>query len=941
MKKLSLIFALILLFFGLRAQDTCNIITDVISTFPVFPTQDGGVTIYFDASKGNQALKDYTGDIYAHTGVITDKSPSPTYWLHVVSDWGENLPKTKFTRIGDNLYKLEIPNIRSYYSVPQDEKILKIAMVIRSGQPMPGSSDYYVARNADGSDFFIPLYDNALNVKILSPNSSKVIYNPTGDTVKVCAYSIGASQMKIFLDGRIILTDTTESLHFNLLTDSLARGNHQIVAEAISGQSAAYDTASFIILPSVQVAALPAGMHPGVNPTGDSSAVFVLWDPAGKKKFVFLLGDFNDWQMNTNYLMKHTPDNHYFWLEVKGLDPHKQYAYQYLVDGQIYLADPYAHLILDPWNDKYIPKTVFPNLKPYPDKANGIVSVMQLDEPQFDWTDSNFVPPVSKNLVIYELWINDFVKDHSIVGVEQKLDYLQNLGINAIELMPFNEFEGNISWGYNPDFYFATDKYYGTPSDFKHFINECHRRGIAVIMDIVLNHSFGQSPLVQMYWDSKNNRPSVDNPWYNPTPRHPFCVGYDFNHESPATKKFVKDVLKYWLTEFHIDGFRFDLSKGFTQHYTTDVGAWSAYDQSRIDILTDYCNYIKQVKPSAYVILEHFAVDREEQVLAHNGMLLWSNSNYAAAQTLMGWMSGSDFSRIFYQAHGFQTPSAVGFFESHDEERIMYKALTWGNAYADYNVKDLNTAIEREKALVPLFFSAPGPKMIWQFGELGYDYSINYCPDGTISDNCRTSPKPLHWDYYTDSVRHSLFERYKQMIYWKETDSIFNRAHYVYSLTAAVKYVKITSDKENIVLVGNFGVTDQTFTITMPHAGLWIDLLADSSFAIDSKDFIHTYKPGEFHFFTDRYVALSPDTTAPGQGALQIKIFPNPAHEYFVLSVVPGSDIQVYKLTGERVYMDVSKSNYETVPTVGWKAGVYIVRVKSASGTRVGKVIIN
>ena len=79
MKKLSLFIVLLLITLGLRSQDTCNIVTDVISTYPVFPTQDGGVTIYFDATKGNGALKDYTGDIYAHTGVITDKSPSPTY----------------------------------------------------------------------------------------------------------------------------------------------------------------------------------------------------------------------------------------------------------------------------------------------------------------------------------------------------------------------------------------------------------------------------------------------------------------------------------------------------------------------------------------------------------------------------------------------------------------------------------------------------------------------------------------------------------------------------------------------------------------------------------------------------------------------------------------------------------------------------------------------
>ncbi len=932
-KHILFIFLLLLSGFYLKAQDTCNIVTDVIATYPVFPTENGGVTIYFDATKGNQALKDYTGDIYAHTGVITTNSPTSTYWLHVVSDWGENLPKTKFTKIADNLYKLDIPDIRSYYGVtdPQ-EHILKIAMVIRSGSTIPGSSDYYVARNADGSDFFIPLYNNELNVKVLSPNSSKYLYNPSSDTVKVCAYSVNSVSMSLFLDDQLVITDAATSLYFNILTDTLSRGTHTIVASATDGNSVVYDTASFLILPQVPVADLPQGLHKGVNIINDTTVTFVLWDPAAKKNFVFLIGDFTNWQVNENYMMNRTPDGKFYWLTVSGLKPDEQYAYQYFIDGQIYIADPYTNLVLDPWNDPYIPSSVFPDIKPYPDKANGIVSVFRINSPQFQWTDTAFVVPDSSRMVIYELWINDFVESHSFAELEEKLDYLQQLGVNAIELMPVNEFEGNISWGYNPSFYFAVDKYYGTEWDFKHFINECHERGIAVIMDIVLNHSFGQSPMVQMYWDAANNRPSVDNPWYNPTPRHPFNVGYDFNHESPATREFVKEVLKYWLTEFHIDGFRFDLSKGFTQTYSTDVGVWSAYDQSRINILTDYYRYLKSVKPQAYMILEHFAEDREEQVLADNGMMLWSNSNHAFAQTLMGWMDQSDFSRIFYQAHGFDKPAAVAFMESHDEERIMYKALQWGNAYGDYNVKKLETAIDREKALVPFFFSSPGPKMIWQFGELGYDYSIEY--------DCRTCPKPLHWDYYDDSLRRSLYNRYAQMIYWKKTDDIFDKAEYKYNLFSTVKYIKVLSSDKNIIIVANFGVTPMDYNIEFPHTGLWIDLFSDSTFVLDSPVMMKTYQPGEFHFFTDKYIQLQQDTMpVPGQGML--KIYPNPARGYFAIKTDPAAVVEVYSQAGKPVYTAIADGDLMTINTVGWSSGVYIIRLRDGQSVKIGKVIVN
>ncbi|NOZ04318.1 MAG: hypothetical protein GXO92_06915 [FCB group bacterium] len=101
--------------------------------------------------------------------------------------------------------------------------------------------------------------------------------------------------------------------------------------------------------------------------------------------------------------------------------------------------------------------------------------------------------------MIYELLVRDFIDRHDYQTLIDTLDYLEKLGINAIELMPINEFEGNSSWGYNPSFYFAPDKYYGTRQDLKLFIDECHRRGIAVIMDIVLNHTYGQSPLVSGY----------------------------------------------------------------------------------------------------------------------------------------------------------------------------------------------------------------------------------------------------------------------------------------------------------------------------------------------------------------------------------------------------------------------------------------------------------
>ncbi|RYY32092.1 MAG: alpha-amylase, partial [Sphingobacteriaceae bacterium] len=312
-----------------------------------------------------------------------------------------------------------------------------------------------------------------------------------------------------------------------------------------------------------------------------TSALLRLYAP--NKLRVSVIGEFNSWNATATPMTK-MADGVSWWARVDNLDPNTEYAYQYLINGTLKVADPYTEKILDPNNDQWITASVYPNLKAYPSgSTTEIVSVMQANQPSYSWKVSNFTRPAKKDLVIYELLIRDFVSEHTYKATMEKLDYLKGLGINAIELMPVAEFEGNESWGYNDSFFFAPDKYYGTKNDLKAFVDACHEKGMAVIMDIVLNHAFGSSPMVRMYFDGATGKPTSTSPWFNVNPTHPFNVGFDFNHESPATRRFSKNVMRHWLTEYHIDGYRFDLSKGFTQVNNPDnVDAWSGYDASRI-----------------------------------------------------------------------------------------------------------------------------------------------------------------------------------------------------------------------------------------------------------------------------------------------------------------------------------------------------------------------
>jgi len=591
-------------------------------------------------------------------------------------------------------------------------------------------------------------------------------------------------------------------------------------------------------LPSVD---LPAGAKDGVAFINNgTSAIVTLYAPG--KNSVSLIGEFNDWS-TTASVMKKTSDGNTWWIQIDNLNPSTEYAYQFYVDGKLKVADPYCEKVLDPDNDKYITSSIYPNLKAYPTgKTTGIVSVMQANQPTYNWKNNGFVRPEKNNLVIYELLIRDFTTEHTYASTLAKLDYLIGLGINAIELMPVNEFEGNLSWGYNPSFYFAADKYYGTKTALQNFIDECHGKGIAVILDMVLNHSFGQSPMVQLYFDG--SKPTANSPWFNVDAKHPFNVGYDFNHESAATKKFSKDVMKFWMQQYKIDGFRFDLSKGFTQTQSADDAVFRKYDAGRVAIWKDYNSYIKSIDPNNfYVILEHFAEESEEKVLADDGMMLWNNLNYNMNEATMGWLTNSNFQWGFYVNHGFsKSENLVTYGESHDEERLNYKNISFGNMSGSYLIKgNLATSLKREEMAAAFLFAIPGPKMVWQFGELGYDVNIDF--------NGRTGEKPIRWEYYSDPNRKALYDAYSKFIRLKKNNSIFNSTSSTYNLAGGIKYIKLVEGANTVVVVGNFDVVNQTANIDFGSSGTWIDAVG-STLNLSSNTYLATLAPGEYHIFS-------------------------------------------------------------------------------------------
>lgn len=528
---------------------------------------------------------------------------------------------------------------------------------------------------------------------------------------------------------------------------------------------------------------VPGGCTYGINASG-SQITFVLHDKDTKgehKDYAFIMGDFNDWTLSNDDKSRMYRDdaNGCWWLTVTGLDPEKEYRFQYHlgeysgIDGEpdkvIRMSDPFAEKVLDPDNDKWINyhNTIYPeDQMVYPgDKgASGTVACVKINRDNFAWT-----PFQMKNKdcpVIYEMLFGDYTTTHDIAGAMAKLDYLQTLGVNAVELMPIQEFDGNTSWGYNPNHYFALDKAYGTREQYKQFIDECHKRGIAVILDVVYNHSTGSSPLAKLYWNSSNNKTASNNPYFFVDAMHPFNVFHDINHSNTFVQQVVKRSLVYLVEEYNVDGFRFDLSKGFTW---TSSG-WGGTDNNRINLIKDYARAIRQVDPDSYIILEHWEDEKpnkstlqdkfpEESQYVRDGMHPWKKMNWAYCETAMGYSADLSGTHAWLD-NAYGATGWVTFMESHDEERMAYKQEKHGSS----TIKNSHEARMQNLANNAVcFLTIPGPKMIWQMGELGYNYN-KWCneqgEDGTANEQYETDRKPVKWEYYNDAHRKALYDVY-------------------------------------------------------------------------------------------------------------------------------------------------------------------------------------
>jgi 1,4-alpha-glucan branching enzyme len=825
--------------------------------------------------------------------------------------------------------------------------------------------------NGKSVDYVTDLWDGSFQVKLTAPTQVPFFVD-TDDDITITAETPINADYDLYIDD-VLINEQNGIKVFNYVHNvTETSGGARVKIVATANATSKETSFQYIISGNSPTAVRPAGIISGINyKTGDPTKVTLCLLAPGKSS-VYVVGDFSNWDVRVENIMKR--DGEHFWIELSGLTPGQEYAFQYLVNESVFIADPYADKILDP-DDQYIPPATYPNLKAFPEKARhdkwyfNRLSVFQTNQTPYNWQVTNFVRPKKEKMVIYELLVRDFFEngDRKYQNLIDTIAYFKRLGINAIELMPIMEFNGNESWGYNPAFMFAVDKYYGTKNKFKEFIDVCHQNGIAVILDIAMNHQDIPNSYVLMDFDFSTMRPTPENRWFNVQRTHPFNVFYDMDHDTPYTKHYLDTVNHYWLNEYKIDGFRFDLSKGFTSvNYCTtsecntgaEVNAWSSYDASRVANLKRMADEIWSHTPDAIVILEHLAVNLEEKELAEyraeegKGMMLWGKMTDQYNQNTMGFEGNSNVDGIMHTMRGWSKPHLVGYMESHDEERLMYKNLQFGAAKAIYKVKDLSTSLTRMRAANVIFYTLPGPKMLWQFGELGYDYSINYCPeDGSISDQCRVSPKPVKWDYYEDNGRQLLYLHTAEIIGLRNTYRVFTEGTPTFVNNGLVKQITLknspyianpaTSNDMNVQIATNFDLSTKDVAVSFPHTGTWYNYASGSSIIVSSTPMTIPMDAGSYLLFTDVEIAPSIVTsTELGVGEkADVVLYPNPTGNilYVKNDGAAVKTLNIHSNTGAS--MSVKKLSDLTWDVSHLPAGLYIVELQRGSRIERKKIV--
>jgi 1,4-alpha-glucan branching enzyme len=572
---------------------------------------------------------------------------------------------------------------------------------------------------------------------------------------------------------------------------------------------------------------LRGGVHLDLFAPG--TATFVFYAPF--KPYVSLVGDFNEWDTRANRMVT---DGQGLWWTTISHPGATRYGFYVAIDEQshTWVGDPYAKQV--EWSER------------------AAWALLPALAPSFTWSDTSWQTPSLRDLVIYELCVRDFAgywqANQSVYGNFGELinyvPYFVELGINALELMPIQAFPGDSSWGYNPVFYFAVANTYGSPLDFKRFVNECHQHGIAVILDVAFNHAWGEHPYYRIYpplFSAKGERLDDWNPFFHHTPPAVnMWGGVDWDHFVPETTRYFQDVVRFWLQEYHVDGFRFDwaagvdydsrnpMQPGFDPYHGLSAIGWSA----------------RQVKPDCLLIAEYWPLEGTHPAKTPARLVVetpitscWNGDFHHTIDDILNQRWAWEKKDVVRALGGFRVAGftsahqIINYSCSHDEVRTEHeiKYYSWSHIErpSAMTVNDMALA----KALLGLIalLSVPGVPMIYSGQEFG-------------EDAARTIDfQPLHWRKLIQRAHAQQSRVVTRLIAARRahpalrSDHIeFYADHFAEERVVRYKRWPDAGARDYATVGLNFGHTPRTITLEVPWAGPWHDVVRDKEHMIAS-----------------------------------------------------------------------------------------------------------
>ncbi len=331
-------------------------------------------------------------------------------------------------------------------------------------------------------------------------------------------------------------------------------------------------------------------------------------------------------------------------------------------------------------------------------------------------------------------------------------------------------------------------------------------------------------------------------------------------------------------------------------------------------------------------------------------MLLWGNLNHDYSEAAMGYQSSLSWGS--YKTRGWAYPHLITYMESHDEERLMYKNLMYGNSLGDYNIRNLSIALQRIKLAATFLFPIPGPKMFWQFGELGYDISIDF--------NGRTGEKPVKWDYLNDLRRKNLYKVFRELINLKKNYEAFSTSNFTMDTGGFIKKINLYHPTMDVAIIGNFYVGPLSPSANFSSTGWWYDYFSGDSIEVTNPNQQITLEPGEFHIYTNVKLptpepgllldAEEVSESIPTEFYLE-QNYPNPFNPttkitFFIPSGARNLvTIKVFDILGNEVSTLVNEQKEPGYYEVEFNAerlssGVYFYRLQAGNFTQTKKMIL-